>query len=131
MAHRDPIFAIASSGLVYLVENVGTPYNGPEAGPDIRVDGVGVVHALGVNAVHLDLLRSRALVSWENEMEIRCRNEVTAGKYAKEYDAIITLSLGRRQLRFALEYERTPKTQMEYGRIVSLRDSERTLDRVL
>ena len=76
MAHRDPIFAIASSGLVYLVENVGTPYNGPEAGPDIRVDGVGVAHALGVNEVHLDLLRSRALVSWENEMEIRCRNEV-------------------------------------------------------
>src|SRR5947207_9909532 len=76
MAHRDPIFAIASSGLVYLVENVGTPYNGPEAGPDIRVDGVGVTHALGVNEVHLDLLRSRALVSWENEMEIRCRNEV-------------------------------------------------------
>ena len=31
MAHRDPIFAIASSGLVYLVENVGTPYNGPES----------------------------------------------------------------------------------------------------
>src|SRR5437868_3496027 len=86
MAHRDPIFAIASSGLVYLVENVGTPYNGPEAGPDIRVDGVGVAHALGVNEVHLDLLRSRALVSWENEMEIRCRNEVADTKYAKDYD---------------------------------------------
>ena len=46
MAHRDPIFAIASPGLVYLVENVGTPYNGPAAGPDIRVDGAGVAHAV-------------------------------------------------------------------------------------
>jgi hypothetical protein len=131
MAHRDPIFAIASSGLVYLVENIGTPYSGPEAGPDVRGDGVGVAHALGVNAVHLELLRSRALVSWENEMEIRCWNELTAGKYAKDYDAIITLSLGGRQLRFALEYERTPKTQTEYDRIVSLLESERNLDRVL
>ena len=84
MADRDPIFAIASSGLVYLVENVGTPYNGPEAGPDIRVGGVGVAHALGVNEVHLDLLRSRALASWENEMEIRCRNELADTKYAKD-----------------------------------------------
>ena len=89
MVHGDPIFAIASSGLVYLVENQGTPYSGPETGPDVRVDGVGVAHALGVNAVHLDLLRSRTLVSWENEMEIRCRNELTAGKYAKDYDAIL------------------------------------------
>ena len=131
MVHRDPIFAIASSGLVYLVENIGTPYSGPEAGPDVRVDGVGIAHALGVNAVHLDLLRNRALVSWENEMEIRCRNELAAGKYAKDYDAIVTLSLGGRQLRFALEYERTPKTQTEYGRVVSLLESERNLDHVL
>jgi antitoxin ParD1/3/4 len=131
MVHYDPILAIASSGFVYLVENLGSPYSGPEAGPEVRRDGLGVAHALGVNAVHLDLLRSRALVSWENEMEIRCRNEMTAGKYAKDYDAIITLALGDRQLRFALEYERTPKTQSEYGRIVSLLESERNLDRVL
>jgi hypothetical protein len=131
MVHYDPIFAIASSGLVYLVENLGTPYSGPETGPEMRRDGLGVAHALGVNAVHLDLLRSRALVSWENEMEIRCRNELTAGKYAKDYDAIVTLALGGRQLRFALEYERTPKTQTEYDRIVSLLESERNLDRVL
>ena len=97
----------------------------------MRRDGLGVAHALGVNAVHLDLLRSRSLVSWENEMEIRCRNELTVGKYAKDYDAIITLSLGGRQLRFALEYERTPKTQTEYDRIVSILESERNLDRVL
>ncbi len=131
MAHRDPIFAIASPGLVYLVENVGTPYNGPGAGPDIRVDGVGVAHALGVNEVHLDLLRSRALVSWENEMEIRCRNELADTKYAKDYDAIVTLALGGRQILFALEYERTPKAQTEYDRIVSMLERERNLDRVL
>jgi hypothetical protein len=131
MVDSDPILAIASSGLVYLVESLGTPYSGPEKGPEVRADGIGVAHALGVNAVHLDLLRSRALVSWENEMEIRCRNELTAGKYAKDYDAIVTLALGGRQLRFALEYERTPKTQAEYDHIVSILETERNLDRVL
>jgi hypothetical protein len=39
-------------------------------------------------------------------------------EYAKDYDAIVTLALGGRQL-FALEYERTPKAQTEYDRIVS------------
>jgi hypothetical protein len=131
MVHHDPIFAIASFGLVYLVENLGTPYSGPEDGPEMRRGGLGVAHSLGVNAVHLDLLRSRSLVSWEYEMEIRCRNELAVGKYAKDYDAIITLSLGGRQLRFALEYERTPKTQTEYGRIVAILESERNVDRVL
>jgi hypothetical protein len=131
MVDCDPIFAIASPGLVYLVENFGTPYSGPETGPEVRPDGAGVAHALGVNTVHLDLLRSRTLISWENEMEIRCRNELTVSKYAKEYDAIVTLSLGGRQLRFALEYERTPKAQIEYDRIVSLLETERNVDRVL
>jgi hypothetical protein len=131
MAHYDPILSIGLSGLAYLVENLGTPYRGPEAGPDTHADVVGIPHALGVNEVHLELLWSRAMVSWENEMEIRCRNELTDSKYAKIYDAIITLSLGGRQLRLALEYERTPKTQAEYDRIVSLLESENKLDRVL
>jgi hypothetical protein len=39
MVHCDPIFAIASSGLVYLVESFGTPYSGPETGPEVRASG--------------------------------------------------------------------------------------------
>ena len=54
-----------------------------------------------------------------------------ATNYAKDYDAIVTLALGGRQLLFALEYERTPKAQTEYDRIVSLLERERNLDRVL
>jgi hypothetical protein len=131
MVHSDPIFAIASPGLVYLVENFGTAYSGPEAGPEVRPDGAGVAHALGVNTVHLQLLRSGCLVSWENEMEIRCHNELTDSEYAKEYDAIITLSFGGRQLHLALEYERTPKAQSEYEHISSLLAEERNVDRVL
>jgi hypothetical protein len=131
MLDRDPILAIASPGLVYLVESFGTPYSGPAAGPGMRPDGLGVAHALGVNAVHLDLLRSGSLVSWENEMEIRCRNELTRSAYAKEYDAIVTLALGGRQLRFALEYERTPKPLAEYDRIRVLLNDERELERIL
>jgi hypothetical protein len=131
MVHRDPIFAIASLGIEYIVENFGTLYCGPEAGPEVRADGSGVAHALGVNAVHLDLLHSHALVSWENEIEIRWRNELSNSKYVKDYDAVITLSLGSRELQFALEYERTPKTRAEYNGIVSALEQERNIDRVL
>jgi len=131
MVHRDPIFAIASSGIECLVEKFGALYSGPEAGPEVRADGLGVLHALGVNAVHLDLLRSHALVSWENEIEIRWRNELSNSKYVKDYDAVITLSLGSRELQFALEYERTPKTRAEYNGIVSALEQERNIDRVL
>jgi hypothetical protein len=131
MVHREPIYAIATRGLVYLVENLSIPYSGPADGPEVRPDGVGVAHALGVNGVHLDLLQSGALVSWENEMEIRCRNESTNSGYVKDYDAIVTLALGGRQVRFGLEYERTPKTQSEYDRIVSALECERHVDHVL
>ena len=131
MVHYDPIFAMASSGLVYLVESLGTPYSGPEDGPEMRRGGLGVAHALGVNAVHLDLLRSRSLVSWEYEMEIRCRNELTVGKYAKDYDAIITLALGGRQLRFALEYERTLKSSKQYERVRAALQAERQIACIL
>jgi len=131
MVHRDPIFAIAPLGIEYLVENFGTLYCGPEAGPEVRADGSGVAHALGVNAVHLELLRSHALVSWENEIEIRWRNELSNSRYVKDYDAVITLSLCSREVQFALEYERTPKTRAEYNAIVSALEQERNIDRVL
>jgi len=126
MVHLDPIFAVASSG-----EHFGALYSGPEAGPVVRTDGSGVLNALGVNAVHLELLRSDALVSWENEIEIRWRNELSNSKYVKEYYAIITPSLGSRELQFALEYERTPKTRAEYNSVVSVLEQERNIDRVL
>jgi hypothetical protein len=75
MVNRDPIYAITPSGLVYLNENCSVPYGGPKGGPDIRADGAGVAHALGVNGVHLDLLRGARLLSWEYEIEIRYRSE--------------------------------------------------------
>lgn len=131
MAHSDPVLTIAAPGIVYLVEAFGTPYSGPDSGPEVRPDGAGVAHALGVNGVHLDLLRAGCLVSWENEMEIRCRNELPVSKYAKEYDAIVTLRLGGRQVRFALEYERTPKARSEYDAISAMIERETNLDRVL
>ena len=131
MVHSDPILTIAAPGIVYLVENFGTPYSGPDSGPEVRPDGAGVAHALGVNEVHLDFLRAGCLTSWENEMEIRCRNELPVSKYAKEYDAIVTVTLGERTIRFALEYERTPKARSEYDAISAMLERETNLDRML
>ena len=131
MVHSDSVLTIAAPGIVYLVESFGTPYSGPDSGPEVRPDGAGVAHALGVNSVQLDLLRAGCLVSWENEMEIRCRNELPVSKYAKEYDAIVTLTLRGRQIRLALEYERTPKARSEYEAISAMLEHETNLDRVL
>ena len=131
MVHGDVVLTIAAPGIVYLVESFGTPYSGPDSGPEVRPDGAGVAHALGVNDVHLGFLRAGCLTSWENEMEIRCRNELPVSKYAKEYDAIVTLRLGGRQVRFALEYERSPKARFEYEVISGMLDRETNLDRVL
>ena len=97
----------------------------------MRADGAGVAHAL-VSTRFTWICCGAALwfrgrTKWRSD----AATNWTAGKYAKDYDAIVTLSLGGRQLRFALEYERTPKTQAEYDRIVAILERERNLDRVL
>jgi hypothetical protein len=130
-AHSDPIFTIAASGIFHLVECWGMPYSGPETGPEIRPDISGVAHALALNGIHLDLLRGGCLISWESEMEIRCRNELSVSKYAKEYDAVVAVALGGRHIRFALEYERTSKARSEYEAISGMLDKETNLNRVL
>ena len=46
------------------------------------------------------------------EAEIRSENHLTELPYTKEYDAVVTLRLGSRDVTFALEYERTPKSRI-------------------
>lgn len=64
------------------------------------------------------------LDEWIPENEIRSRNELTDQGYAKDYDAVVTLRLGSSRPRFALEYERSPKTFRQYDRIRKTIDAE-------
>ena len=71
------------------------------------------------------------LETWESEMTIRAKNELTASGYAKDYDAIVTVRMNSRLVSFALEYERTAKKSRDYVRIRSLLEQERQVRRFL
>jgi hypothetical protein len=71
------------------------------------------------------------LKNWESEVTIRARNELTSSGYAKDYDAVVTVDVSGRRMRFALEYERTPKKARDYVRIRTLLEQETAVERFL
>src|SRR5487761_728649 len=46
------------------------------------------LHAIGLNEIHLSVLRAGVLVRWMSSTEVRSQNELTAFGFAKDYDAI-------------------------------------------
>ena len=87
--------------------------------------------SIELNELHLALVRQNLLDEWMPEIEIRSRNELTSQGYAKYYDAIVTLRLGSSRPRFALEYERSPKTSRQYYGIRQTTDRETQVDKSL
>jgi hypothetical protein len=82
--------------------------------------------------MHLSLLRSGQLREWIPETEIYSRNALTARGFAKDYDAVVAVA-GERQspITFALEYERSQKTDAEYQAIAISLNREAQVDFVL
>ncbi len=76
-----------------------------------------VLHAVGLNDIHLSLMRSHLLVRWISAMQIRSQNELTDYGFVKDYDAVVTVRTEIGEYRFALEYERTPKAMKYYREI--------------
>jgi hypothetical protein len=98
---------------------------------NVRKDNHGVLHAVGLNDIHLSLLRSHLLVRWASAMQIRSQNELTDYGFAKDYDAVITVRTDIGECRFALEYERTPKAMKYYRALASSLSKEIHVSRVL
>jgi DNA-binding MarR family transcriptional regulator len=90
-----------------------------------------VLHAIGLNDIHLSALRAGVLVRWTAASEIRSQNELTEFGFAKDYDAIITVATGLGEYRFALEYERSPKTIDRYRAIAASLSMEARVSQVL
>src|SRR4029077_9391643 len=90
-----------------------------------------VLHAIGLNEIHLCGLRAGLLVRWMGSMEIRSQNELTAFGFAKDYDAIVTVRTDIGERRFALEYERTPKAARCYRAIAAAMNHEPHVNRLL
>jgi hypothetical protein len=90
-----------------------------------------VLHAIGLNGIQLSLLRAGLLVRWIATMEIRSQNELTGFGFAKDYDAIVTLRSDVGEHRFALEYERSPKTSRYYRAVAASMIQEAHVNQVL
>ena len=81
----------------------------------VELDDLTIQHSLGLNEIHLALLRADVLTAWQSELEIRSLNEFTRYGFPKDYDAVVQAERGGRQYRFALEYERSAKTPDRYA----------------
>ena len=126
----EPIYSISPSGGV-LLQSSGecfVPLPSPRGPRDRELK---VLHAVELNDLRLALLRAGLEILWVAESEIRSRNELTPSGYAKDYDALVTVSLAGRSARFALEYERTLKSNQKYRAIAKLLEDERAVERVL
>lgn len=90
-----------------------------------------VLHAIGLNEIHLSGLRAGLMVRWICSIEVRSQNELTGFGFAKDYDAVVTVRSGAGERRFALEYERSPKPVRYYRNIAAALGRETEVGHVL
>jgi len=90
-----------------------------------------VLHAIGLNEIHLSALRAGLLVRWVSSIEIRSQNELTGFGFAKDYDAVLTVRTEAGEQRFALEYERSPKPKRYYRDVAASLSREAHVNQVL
>ena len=95
----------------------GPLYVGAITGLEKRRETDALAHAIELNDIHLALAGSGLLIRWKPEVEIRAQNERTDFGHSKDYDAVVTVCCRKAEVRFALEYERTAKTEAEYADI--------------
>ncbi len=124
------VYSVASSAAV-LLQGMGEyclvgrdRFNGKEA--ERRI-----LHSIGLNEIHLSVLRAGLLVRWIGSMEVRSQNELTGFGFAKDYDAVVTVRTEAGEQRFALEYERSPKTIKYYKDVAASLSREVHVNHVL
>ena len=125
-----PVYSISEIGALEVI-GLGECYTGPLRRTNNGLLPQSVFHAYDLNEIHLALKRSALLTGWTSDTEIRSQNELGRLGYCKDYDAVVTVRVDGRERKFALEYERTPKTRRDYLHICSEIDRERLVDRFL
>jgi DNA-binding MarR family transcriptional regulator len=127
---RDIVYSLTDDA-AELLQSMGEYCLIRHGHPKAKNSNQSVLHAFGVNDIHLSLLRSQLLVRWTSTMQVRSQNELTDYGFAKDYDAVVTVRTEIGEYRFALEYERTPKAIKYYRAIASSVSQEIHLSRVL
>ena len=91
-----------------------------------------IPHVLELNRIRIALERSHALVFWVPEVFIRAVNLSPTLYYAKAYDAVAKVRLGDGVWEeFAIEYERTLKSEQKYEKVLEAIESEHRLNTIL
>lgn len=90
-----------------------------------------VLHAVGLNDIHLSVLRAGLLVRWISSIEVRSQNELTGFGFAKDFDAVLTVRTCAGEGYFALEYERSPKPMRYYRDVAASLCRETHVNQVL
>ncbi len=129
-AKRSWVYSISNAGAEHLVD-LGDSAALLVTGGFVDLDETTIEHSLGLNDVHLALLRAGGLATWRSELEIRSLNEFTGYGFPKDYDAVVQVERGGRSYQFALEYERTAKTPERYARVRQAVERESELDCVI
>jgi hypothetical protein len=124
---RPQVFVISKEGASLLID-VGELFAGRIG---METGERSCAHWLDLNDLHLALARNKLLMRWTPASEICSQNDLTQFRYAKDYDAVVAVECGGREIRFGIEYERTPKTYETYRRIASKLGGETLVDTVL
>jgi hypothetical protein len=129
-AGTEAVYSISATGAAILqgTDECFVPLPTPRS-PQKRE--INVLHAVELNDIRLSLMRAGLEILWISEGEIRSRNGLTPFKFAKDYDAVVTVAVKGHSARFALEYERTAKKENEYLDIAKRLSTEQAVERVL
>lgn len=90
-----------------------------------------IVHALGLSEIQLSLLRAGVGARWTPACEIRSQNVLTDFRYAKDYDAVVTVEVDKVERCFAMEYERSAKAKKHYFVIADRLSEENQVSHLL
>jgi hypothetical protein len=124
------VYSITPAGELELT-SAGEHFLTTSAKPDRNDKELQVAHSLELNNIHLSLMRADLLVRWVPEIQVRSRNLSMGVRNGKVYDAIVTVRLDNRDARFALEYERTAKSEELYVEVLNKFEAEGDLDHFL
>jgi hypothetical protein len=129
-AGKTFVYSITPAGELELA-GFGEQFLTTPAKPGRNDKELQVAHSLELNNIHLSLLRAGLLVRWVPEIQVRSRNLSMGIVNGKVYDAIVTVRIDNRDATFALEYERTAKSEDQYAEVLKKFESEDDLDRFL
>ena len=126
----ETVYAITRTGLA-LLESHGHCLLSLGSNSRTIVHEAEAIHMIELNSIRLALLRSGFLRSWKGELEVLSQNLALYGEGAKDYDAVVTVSIAGESRRFALEYERTAKSTARYQEIRQSIELDHQVDLIL